>query len=102
MQSRAPVEDRHHVSRKLFKDDQGNHYWGYMAAKGGYVTGKPKDGNRGPSGWKLRRKTDHVKRNAQKAVDWPTRKKLIAAKKEAQAAVRRAKEKKRHKSNRGQ
>lgn len=102
MQARAPVEDRHHVSRRLFKDEQGNPSWGYLAAKGGTVTGKPKDGNRGLCGWKLKKKRDYVRVNAQKQVDWPTRKKLIAAKKQARAAARRAMEKRQRKSNRGQ
>lgn len=102
MQARAPIEPRHHISRRLFKTDQGESYWGYHAAKGGKVSGKPKDGNKGPTGWKLRKKVDHAKRNALKQMDWPTRKKIIAAKKEARAAARRAMERKRRRSNRGQ
>jgi hypothetical protein len=77
-------------------------YLGYMVSTGGYVSGKPKSGNSGLCGWKARKIVDHIRRNEQKAVDWPTRRKRIQAAKAARAVSRRAQERKSRKSNRGQ
>lgn len=102
MQARAPVEPRHKVGGRLYKPEHGNPYFGYSPAKGGYVSGKPKSGNSGPVGWKAHKRVDHQRRNEMKRVDWPTRRKRIAAAKAARASVRRAQERAKRRSNRGQ